>query len=91
MGIKIRLCEPLSQYAMSRRNLNLGECATVSDAFDELERLYPGIARRILDDQDNLRKYVNVFLNGKPIESHPSVVRLAKDDELFIVQSVAGG
>ena len=69
----------------------LGECPTISDALEELERLYPGISRRILDDQDNPRRYVNVFLNGKLIERHPNQIRLAKDDELFIVQSVAGG
>ena len=91
MGIKVRLCEPLSQYAMNKRNLKIGECSTISDAFEELERLYPGISRRILDDQDNLRRYVNVFLNGKLIERSPDQIRLTKDDELFIVQSVAGG
>ena len=91
MGVRVRLCEPLSQYAMNRRSLMLGECPTISYALEELERMYPGISRRILDDQDNLRRYVNVFLNGKLIERHPNQIRLAKDDELFIVQSVAGG
>ena len=91
LGIKVKLCEPLSQYAMNRRNFILGECPTISDAFEELEKLCPGIARRILDDQDNIRRYVNVFLNGELIAKHPTEVHLRKDDELFIVQSVAGG
>ena len=91
MVVRVRLSEPLSQYAMNKKNVTIRACSNVSQAFEELGKLYPGMERRILDDQDNVRRYVNVFLNGDLVTSSPETVRLKENDELYIVQSVAGG
>ena len=37
---------------------------SVGEAFAMLGRDYPGIRQRVLDDQNNIRAHVNVFVNG---------------------------
>ncbi len=40
---------------------------TVGDAFVMLGRDYPAIRQRVLDDQNNIRRHVNVFVNGENV------------------------
>ena len=40
---------------------------TVSDAFVMLGRDYPAIRQRVLDDQSDIRRHVNVFVNGENV------------------------
>lgn len=64
----------------------------LAKAIDELNRRFPGLAYRILDDQGRLRRYVNVFVNDEPVSDRaPSDVPLHPGDEVTILPSVAGG
>ncbi len=91
MGVRVLLCEPLVQYSQSRREVTVEECGNLDDVIKSLGRLYPGMERRILDDQDRVRRYVNVFLNGERVEDDPVKVAVEDHDKVFIIQSVAGG
>jgi sulfur-carrier protein len=61
-------------------------------AIAELNRRFPGLAYRILDDQGRLRRFVNAFVNEEPV-SHlrPDDVPLRAGDVVTILPSVAGG
>lgn len=72
-------------------SLTVDSCDTVADVIKSLEKQYPGIERRILDDQDMVRRYVNVFLNGELASGPPEKMSVGSGDEVFIIQSVAGG
>jgi sulfur-carrier protein len=87
----VRLCEPLTAYTGDKRSVSVGGCANVGELLAALGGMFPGIDRRILDDQDRIREYVNVFLNGEAVEGPPEKTVLTDGDEVFIVQSVAGG
>lgn len=64
----------------------------LAEAIDELNRRYPGLAYRILDDQGRLRRFVNAFVNEDPVSDRaPSDVALHPGDEVTILPSVAGG
>ena len=88
---EVRLSDPLRQYAKNRSKVKVGPCANVFEVIASLARDFPGIDRKILDDQDNVRRYVNVFVNGELIPDAPSRVSVADGDEIYIIQSVAGG
>jgi sulfur-carrier protein len=61
-------------------------------AIDELNRRFPGMAYRILDDQGRLRRFVNAFVNDEPVSDRPPrEVPLHPGDEVTILPSVAGG
>ncbi len=66
--------------------------ADLGQAIAELNRRFPGLAYRILDDQGRLRRFVNAFVNDEPV-SHlrPDEVPLRAGDVVTILPSVAGG
>lgn len=64
----------------------------LAEAIAELNRRFPGLAYRLLDDQGRLRRFVNTFVNEESV-SHlaPSDVPLRAGDVITILPSVAGG
>jgi len=91
LPVKVRLADPLRQYTGNRTTLMVDSCYTIADLIRSLDREYPGIGGRILDDQENVRRFVNVFLNGDLVKGPPEKAAIRGDDEVFIIQSVAGG
>jgi len=63
--------------------------ASLGEVLAELDRRYPGIRFRMVDEQDRLRPHMRVFVKGLAVHelAHP----LAPDDELAIVQALSGG
>jgi len=55
----------------------------------DLERQYPGIRFRIVDEQERIRRHIRIFVNGEQVWelSRP----LAASDEVIIVQALSGG
>lgn len=70
----------------------LPDGATLGDLFGELARGYPRLERRVRTEQAEIRRYVNVFIDG---EEHRGcgglAARLSDGAEVYIMQSVAGG
>jgi len=63
--------------------------ATLAEAFDDLERQFPGIRFRAVDEQGRLRRHVRVFAGGRQLQA--LACRLDGFDELLIVQALSGG
>ena len=63
--------------------------ATVGEVLDALDRRYPGIRFRMIDEQDRMRPHMRFFVNGVQVRelAHP----LAPADALQIVQALSGG
>jgi sulfur-carrier protein len=62
---------------------------TLGDVLADLDRQFPGIRFRMLDEQDRLRPHMRVFVNGSPVFDlehalHPT-------DDVAIVQALSGG
>jgi molybdopterin converting factor small subunit len=63
--------------------------ATLGAALAELERLYPGIRFRMIDEQDRIRRHIRIFVNGA--QARDLAQPLKESDELVIVQALSGG
>lgn len=63
--------------------------ATLGDVLADLDRRYPGIRFRMVDEQDRTRRHVRFFVRGAPV--FDLATPLAPDDELLIVQALSGG
>ena len=63
--------------------------ATLAALLADLERRYPGIRFRIVDEQDRIRRHIRIFVNGTQAGglSHA----LNASDEVIIVQALCGG
>jgi molybdopterin converting factor small subunit len=63
--------------------------ATLSVVLAELDRQFPGIRFRMIDEQDRVRRHVRFFLNGDQVFDLSQPLR--PTDELVIVQALSGG
>lgn len=62
------------------------------EAVQALDERYPGIAERILEEGGGARRYVNLFVNTRPIPVEEGLeVPLSSGDVLWIIPHVAGG
>ena len=63
--------------------------STLDDVLADLDREFPGIRFRMLDEQDRLRPNMRVFVNGSAVFdlAHP----LHPADDVGIVQALSGG
>ena len=58
----------------------------------QMENSYPGIAERLLDENNELRRFVNIFINGEDVRFLDRLDSPVRDaDEVSIVPAVAGG
>ncbi len=68
------------------------EAGDLRSAVEELERKHPGFKERLLDDQGEVRQFVNIFLNDEDVRLGEGLdARLKPSDEISIVPAVAGG
>ncbi|MBI3918704.1 MAG: MoaD/ThiS family protein [Betaproteobacteria bacterium] len=63
--------------------------ATLAAVLADLERKYPGIRFRMIDEQDRIRRHIRIFVNGGQV--HELSQPLAASDEVVIVQALSGG
>jgi molybdopterin synthase sulfur carrier subunit len=63
--------------------------ASVADVVDDLERRYPGIRFRMIDEQGRIRRHIRMFHQGQMV--HELAQPLHDDGELLIVQALSGG
>ncbi|MGP1680546.1 MAG: MoaD/ThiS family protein [Burkholderiales bacterium] len=63
--------------------------ATLGAVLAELERLYPGIRFRMIDEQDRIRRHIRIFVNGGQVRDLAQALKAG--DELVIVQALSGG
>jgi molybdopterin converting factor small subunit len=55
----------------------------------DLERQYPGIRFRMIDEQDRIRRHIRIFVNGEQARDLAQPLRAT--DEVIIVQALSGG
>lgn len=63
--------------------------ATLGEVLADLDRQYPGIRFRMVDEQDRTRRHMRFFVCGEPVFELQTP--LAPHDELLIVQALSGG
>jgi len=80
---------PSSLRSYTERGETEASGATLAVLLVDLERQYPGIRFRIIDEQDRVRRHIRIFVNGEQARdlSHP----LKPSDEVIIVQALSGG
>jgi molybdopterin converting factor small subunit len=85
--MKVIIPTPLRSYTGRREVEADGE--TLAAVLLDLDRQYPGIRFRVIDEQDRMRPHVRFFVNGQAVSDlsqplHPS-------DALVIVPALSGG
>lgn len=91
MPTTIRIPTPLRKLT-GERELIEADGATVGDLLDAIDKSYPGLRERICDEQGNVRRFVNVYVNDEDIRFLDEKATPVKaGDEVSIVPAIAGG
>ena len=65
---------------------------TVEEALASLERQFPGLREQLREPTGEVRRFINVFVNGTEIrELAGPATPLSDGDEISIVPAMAGG
>jgi len=91
MSVTITIPTALRQFTDGSTTLKL-EAATAGEALEALAVAHPELRRHLYDDKNNLRSFVNVYLNDEDIRHRSGAATPIRDgDTLMIVPSIAGG
>src|SRR3954469_25922814 len=89
--ITILVPTPLRRFTDGQAKVGV-KGATVADALDDLNARYPGIGERLLDDDGQIRRFVNIFVNGRNVrDANGTKTALKAGDEVGIIPAMAGG
>jgi molybdopterin converting factor small subunit len=79
---------PLRSYTQQQSAVE-AEGATVAALLFDLDRRFPGIRFRLIDEQDHIRPHMRIFVNGEQV--HELALPLRRTDEVQILQALSGG
>lgn len=86
--MRVRIPTPLRSYTGGEANVT-ADGATVAEVLDDLDRQFPGIRFRVVDEQDRLREHMTVWLDGE--RCRDLTTALGALDELVLMQALSGG
>ena len=91
MSVKIRVPTPLRRLT-DNQDILTGDGGSLLECIDSLEARYPGLKERLCDETGELRRFVNVYINGEDVRFLSGLATpLKAGDEVSIVPAVAGG
>jgi len=85
--MKVLIPTPLVSYTKTRHVDADGP--TLGHLLLDLDRQFPGIRFRMIDEQDNVRAHVRIFVNGD--QAFDLARPLAPTDSIAVVQALSGG
>ncbi len=65
---------------------------SLAQCIDGLDAAYPGLKDRLCDEAGEIRRFVNIYVNGEDVRFLGGLATPVQDgDEVSIVPAVAGG
>ncbi|KAB8161417.1 MULTISPECIES: MoaD/ThiS family protein [Streptomyces] len=90
MAIEVRIPTILRTYTDGQKAVT-GNGKTIEELFTDLEANHPGIRERLVDGEQ-LRRFVNVYLNDEDVRFLDGIATPLNDgDSVTILPAVAGG
>ena len=85
--MKVLIPSPLLSYTNQREVEADG--ASLAALLADLDRRYPGLRFRVIDEQDAMRPHMRFFVNGEQVFDLGHALR--KGDSVQLVQALSGG
>jgi len=86
--VKVAIPSPLRSYTGQRQEVEAAG-ASLTELLADLERQFPGIRFRMIDEQDQLRPHMRIFVNRQ--ETRRLDTALAGGEQIHIFQALSGG
>ena len=85
--MKVQIPSALRSY--TERGCAEAQGATLAELLADLDRQYPGIRFRMIDEQERVRRHIRIFINGQQV--HELACPIGNGDDVVIVQALSGG
>lgn len=86
--MKIRIPTPLFSYT-GNQSVVEADGATLEEITRDLDRRFPGLRFRMIDEQDKIRPHMKIFVNSDQVLDLKTAVK--PTDDIMIVQAFSGG
>jgi len=91
MPVLVRIPTPLRRVTNGVGEVK-GQAKDIAGLIEDLERQYPGLRERLIDESGELRRFINMYVNEEDIRFLSGKETALKDgDEVSIVPAIAGG
>lgn len=91
MPVTVRIPTPLRSITKGSAEVQ-AKGGTVGDIVDDLERQFPGLRERLVDESGELRRFINIYVNEEDIRFlDGKKTALKEGDSVSVVPAIAGG
>lgn len=91
MAVKVKIPTPLRNLTQNQDTIST-DAGDLQAVVEALEGEFPGMRERLLDDTGEIRRFVNIYVNGEDVRFLQGLTTSLKaGDEVSIVPAVAGG
>ena len=91
MTVTVRIPTPLRKLTSGADEVSI-EGASIGAMIDNLETAHAGMKERLCDENGEIRRFVNVYLNDEDVRFlNGRDTELKDGDEVSIVPAIAGG
>lgn len=91
MSVLVRIPTPLRAITKGQGELQ-AEAGSIKELIDRLDQEYGGLRGRLCEDDGNIRRFINVYVNEEDIRFlQGPATPLKAGDEVSIVPAIAGG
>lgn len=87
-AVRVRLAPLLYSYTGGLKVVEV-DAMTVGGAIAAVDSRFPGVAFRLIDEQNRIRPHVNVFLGEQSVRDLDAAV--SAGSEIYIVGALSGG
>ncbi|HEY2275467.1 MAG TPA: MoaD/ThiS family protein [Steroidobacteraceae bacterium] len=88
MSCTVRIASPLHSYTAGASRVE-GRGVTLAEVVGDLERRFPGIRFRMIDEQDRIRPHMRLFVNSQEARDLAAPVR--GGDTVHVICALSGG
>ena len=92
MSVKVKIPTQLRQLVGGEKELEIEKAANVREILDNLGGQHPGLIERIVDENGELRRFVNLYVGDEDVRFLQGLdTPVDPDQTVSILPAVAGG
>lgn len=84
----VHIPSPLRSYTNGASKVE-AEGTSVDEMLDHLDKQFPGIKFRMIDEQSRMRQHIRIFVNKETVETVKAPLKSA--DEVRVICALSGG
>jgi sulfur-carrier protein len=87
-GCTVRIASPLRSYTGGAAKV-AADGATLSEVLADLDRRFPGIRFRVIDEQDAIRPHIRLYVEAREVKSLSDTV--GARETVHVICALSGG